>query len=150
MPTKSSQPSRTKATMPNSSSLKPKTSPPQRTRPPRQRHLHSPRPRQRPPHLPPHQRRRRRHPLAHRHRLVLLHHQRPHSLRHPRHLPLPIRPPHPLSRRPNRKLLHGQQTGSRLPPLTRRQTRNNRNHHRWHRKVCAYLGIRLVPVRVYL
>ena len=98
--------------------------------------------------------------------------------RHPRHLPLPIRPPHPqrqshphrlrprmrprlgrkllhpqphpLSRRPNRKLLHGQQTGSRLPPLTRRQTRNNRNHHRRHRMVCAHLGIRLVPVNDYL
>ena len=39
---------------------------------------------------------------------------------------------------------------SRLPPLTRRQTRNNRNHHRRHRKVCAHLGIRLVPVNVYL
>ena len=102
--------------------------------------LEKKKPRQRPPHLPPHQRRRRRHPLAHRNRLVLLHHQRLHPLRHPRHLPLPIRPPHPLSRRPHRKLLHGQQTGSRLPPLTRRQTRNNRNHHRRHRKVCAHLG----------
>ena len=58
-------------------------------------------------------------------------------------------PPHPLSRRPNRKLLYGQQTGSRLPPLTRRQTRNNQNHHRRHRKVCAHLGIRLGPVNVY-
>ena len=72
---------------------------------------------------------------------------------HPRKT-LPRRHPprirlHPLSRRPHRKLLHGQQTGSRLPPLTRRQTRNNRNHHRRHRKVCAHLGIRLVPVNVY-
>ena len=51
---------------------------------------------------------------------------------------------------PHRKLLHRQQTGSRLPPLTRRQTRTSRNHHQRHRKVCAHLGIRLVPVRVYL
>ena len=48
--------------------------------------------------------------------------------------------PYPLSHRPHRKLLHIQQTGSRLPPLTRGQTRNNRNHHRRHRKVCAHLG----------
>ena len=56
----------------------------------------------------------------------------------------------PTVPRPHRKLLHAQQTGSRLPPLTRRQTRNNRNHHRRHRKVCAHLGIQLVSVNVYL
>lgn len=76
----------------------------------------------------------------------------------PKVTPSPTPSPHastnppatPTVSRPHRKLLHGQQTGSRLPPLTRRQTRNNRNHHRHHRKVCAHLGIRLVSVNVYL
>ena len=83
-------------------------------------------------------------------RMECIHVFRTDRIRHPRYLPLPIRSLHPLSRRPHRKLLHGQKTGSRLPPITRRQTRNNRNHHRRHRKVCAHLGIRLVPVKVYL
>ena len=92
-PTKSSQAPRPKATTLNSSSPQPKTSPSKNASaapmPSAQ-----PKARQRPPHLHPHQRRPRRHPLAHCHRLVLLHLQRSHPL----HLPLPIRPPHPLSR----------------------------------------------------
>ena len=64
-----------------------------------------------------------------------------------RHPPRPQHPRQTLPRRhPPRIRLHPRPC---LPPLTRRQTRNNRNHHRRHRKVCAHLGIRLVLVKVY-
>ena len=65
-----------------------------------------------------------------------------------RHRPRPQHPPRKTlpRRHPPRIRLHPR---PRQPLLTRRQTRNNRNHHRRHRKVCAHLGIRLVPVKVY-
>jgi len=79
-----------------------------------------------------------------------IHEFRTDRIRHPRHLPLPIRLATPTVPPSSSKTSSWTTNRIRLPPLTRRQTRNNRNHHRRHRKVCARLGIRLVPVKVYL